>query len=221
MTRKSSSKRRNPISSTRPRQKVSILAAGGKRSRREISTAVAFSGLMTISMPMFRFKSLSPVLYSGLRMRAIAYLAPKCLAVRQHTILISSELVAATSRSASGAPASIRVAAEIPFPFTLIISRASAARRRVSSRRSTMTTSYFSRTSCSAREKPTLPFPTITIFKASDLSSFLLSFAGPSAGQMVHWLWIRPTSRHCPSRGVNTSLREHQSSPPKSGSSSG
>ena len=70
-TRKSSSIRRKPISSTRPRQKVSILAAEGKRSSREISTAVAFSGLMTMSMPRSRFSSARPEVYSWFRIRAM------------------------------------------------------------------------------------------------------------------------------------------------------
>ena len=172
LTRKSPSCRRKPISSTRPRQKVSMLAAEGKRSRREISTAVAFSGLMTISMPMFFFSSCRPRLYSGLRMRAMVYLAPRCLAVRQQTMFTSSELVAATSRSASSAPASRRVSVDTPLPLTLIMSSASVARRRALSWVSTMVMSCFSFKSCSAREKPTFPVPIMMIFTVSASLSF-------------------------------------------------
>ena len=178
---KSPSWMRKPMSSTRPRQKVSMLAAEGNRSSREISMAVAFSGLMIMSMPRSFFRSLSPMLYSGLRMRAMVNLAPMCLAVRQHTMFTSSELVAATSRSASAAPASARVAADTPLPRMLIMSRASEARRRLSSRISTMVTSYFSFTSCSAREKPTFPLPTMTTFR--DCFSFSFSFMALPAPQ--------------------------------------
>ena len=151
-----------------------MLAAEGKRSRREISTAVAFSGLMTMSMPMFFFSSCRPRLYSGLRIRAMVYLAPKCLAVRQQTIFTSSELVAATTRSASSAPASRRVAVDTPLPFTLIMSSASVARRRALSRVSTMVISCFSFKSCSAREKPTFPVPIMIIFTVSASLSFYI-----------------------------------------------
>ena len=46
----SASRTRMPSISTRPRKKVSTLAAAGKRSSREISRAAEYSGLMTASM---------------------------------------------------------------------------------------------------------------------------------------------------------------------------
>lgn len=49
-TMESVSRTRTPSISTLPRKKVSTLAAAGKRSRREISKAVEYSGLMTESM---------------------------------------------------------------------------------------------------------------------------------------------------------------------------
>ncbi len=90
---------------------------------------MAFSGLMTISMPMFRFKSLRPVLYSGLRMRAMAYW-PQMLGGQAAHHIDLVRVGGGHQQVGLGTPASIRVAAEIPLPFTLIISRASAARRR-------------------------------------------------------------------------------------------
>lgn len=47
------------------------IGGGGKRSSREISTAVAFSGLMTMSMPRSRFSSARPEVYSWFRIRAM------------------------------------------------------------------------------------------------------------------------------------------------------
>ena len=129
-----------------------MLAAAGKRSRREISTAVVFSGLMTVSIFRFRRSSATLLVYSWLRMRAMVYLVPRLLAVRQQTMLTSSALVAATRRSASPAPASRREEADTPLPRTVMMSRVSPARRRESSFRSTTVTSCSSRTSCSARE---------------------------------------------------------------------
>ena len=63
-TKKSPSCRRKPISSTMPRQKVSMLAAEGKRSSREISTAVVFSGLITMSIFRSRRSSATLLVYS-------------------------------------------------------------------------------------------------------------------------------------------------------------
>ena len=132
-TRKSSSRTRKPISSTRPRQKVSRLAAGGKRSRRAISAAAAFSGLMTRSMPRASFSRESSIAYSTLRTRAIVYLAPSRLAVRQQTMLTSSILVAAISTSAASTPDSLRAEMDAPLPLTHMTSRASEAWRRAAS----------------------------------------------------------------------------------------
>ena len=140
------------------------MAAEGKRSSREISTAVVFSGLMAMSIFRFRRRSATLLVYSWLRMRAMVCPVPRSLAVRQHTIFTSSELVAATSRSALPAPASRRVAAETPLPCIAIMSSWSLARRRASPSVSTMVTSCSSLTSCSARVNPTLPLPAMIMF---------------------------------------------------------
>ena len=162
---KSPSRTRKLMSSTRPRQKVSRLAAAGKRSSREISTAAVFSGLITMSMPRESFRRASSWAYSTLRTRAMVYRAPSRLAARQQTMLISSILVAAITTSALPASASRRADRDAPLPLTHRTSRASEARRRASSLVSMTVTSCSSWERCSARAKPTLPSPTMMIFK--------------------------------------------------------
>ena len=227
------------MSSTRPRQKVSMLAAAGKRSSREISMAVEFSGLMTMSMFRFRRRSARLLIYSGLRMRAMVYRVPRFLDSRQQTIFTSSELVAATIRSASSAPAWRRSTADEPLPETVMMSMASLARWRVSSSGSMTVMLCFSRTSCSAREKPTLPQPTMMMFMLQAFlsvcpNSVLCSRpAGrehtrksrplfcPGRGQMVHSPWTMPTRYQLCSPAWKTSFREDQSSPSFTGSALG
>ena len=58
------------ISSTRPRANVSMLAAEGKRSSREISTDEANSGLISMVMPRSRFRVSRSLAYSVPRTRA-------------------------------------------------------------------------------------------------------------------------------------------------------
>ena len=117
------------------------MAAEGKRSRREISRAVARSGLITMSIFRSLRSSARVLLYSGLRMRAMVYFAPRFLATREQTMFTSSELVVATTRSALSAPASRRTLADTPLPCTAIMSSMSAARRRAASFKSTIVTS--------------------------------------------------------------------------------
>ena len=98
-----------------------------------ISAAAAFSGLMTRSMPRASFSRESSIAYSTLRTRAIVYLAPSRLAVRQQTMLTSSILVAAISTSAASTPDSLRAEMDAPLPLTHMTSRASEAWRRAAS----------------------------------------------------------------------------------------
>ena len=127
-----------------------MLAAEGKRSSRASSTAVARSGLMSRSMPMSRLKALTSTVYSTLRTRATVKLVPRCLALRQQTILTSSMLVAAMSTSACSAPASLRTLMEAPLPLTHMTSKASSAFRRASLSLSTMVMLWSSWESSSA-----------------------------------------------------------------------
>ena len=142
-----------------------MLAAEGKRRIREISTAVSFSGLMSRSMPMPIFSIPWAAVYSKLRTRAMVYLAPRRLPVRQQTIFTSSRLVTAMSRSAVSAPASFRAVREAPLPLMHMTSSVSEAFCSALSLVSMMVTSCSSRERCSAKVKPTLPSPTMMIFK--------------------------------------------------------
>ena len=92
-------------------------------------------------------------------MRAMAYCAPKRLAVRQASILISSPMVAAITISAWGASASRSVSALTPLPLMNMASRVSIFFCSTISLRSIMVTLWPSSTKCCAREMPSFPPP--------------------------------------------------------------
>ena len=112
----------NLRSSTRPRAKVSILIADGKRRSREISWAAASSGLMIMVTP--RRSLMKPISFSymGLRTRAIVWQWLAFCAIRQQRRFSSSEAVTAIRISAVSTPASIKVLMLAPLPTIPIAS---------------------------------------------------------------------------------------------------
>ena len=150
-------------SSTRPRAKVSILIAIGKRSKREISCAAASSGLMIMVTP--RRCLIKPIssLYMGLRTRAMVLQCPVFCAIKQQRRFNSSEAVTAISISAVSIPASIKTLILAPFPTMHNASMSSAIGWILSAEMSISVRSVPSSCSCSAIVRPTLPHPTIMI----------------------------------------------------------
>ena len=111
--------------STLPFINVSTFMAVGKRSILAISPAASCSGFIIISSPSSFFRVVRSSEYSGSRTLAMVCFTPSLLAVRQQSIFISSEDVAAIIRSALEAPADNNTPDLRQFPLTHIISNLS------------------------------------------------------------------------------------------------
>ena len=113
--------------------------------------AVVRSGLTARSMLSSFLMSERLLLYSGSRMRAMAYCAPKCLAIRQQTMFVSSLAVVAMMMSAWRASASMSVGMFAPLPLMHSTSSVSMLLPSASPLLSMMTTSCPSPERVSAR----------------------------------------------------------------------
>ena len=84
-----------------PLAKESTFAALGKRSMREMSAAAACSGLSTSERPSSSLRKTIWRKYSMVRTRAMVFLTPSFLPVRQQSIFTASSFVTAMSKSES------------------------------------------------------------------------------------------------------------------------
>lgn len=153
----------NSTSSARSPAKVSTCVADGKRSTRLISFAQASSGLMTSERPSSFSRKSTSRKWSSWRTRATVFLAPSLRATRQQRMFDSSESVAAMSRFASSAPASLSESMSA-LAQTVITSSEVEMRETRSGLRSTTVMLWLSSTRYLAKAEPILPAPTMTMF---------------------------------------------------------
>ena len=118
-------------------------------------------------------------MYSGLRTLAIVWVTPAALAIRHEYRLISSLAVAAISKSAYSAPASISTSYVAPFPSMPRTSSEFASLSTAPWLISTTDISCPSKLSSDAIEEPTFPHPTIIILINFPLNQYLKTRCGP------------------------------------------
>ena len=103
-------------------------------------------------------------MYSGLRMRAIVCCAPIFFAIKQLSILNSSDPVTATNKSADETPPASSVSQSAPLPQTPITSQMFVISETTAGSLSTIATLCPSETRLSVMVLPILPQPAIVMF---------------------------------------------------------
>ena len=155
----------NSASLTAPLAKSSTSSAAGVFNILYISRAVTISGLINRSIPSrSRIDALISLSYSLSLTLAIVLGIPAAFPIIQANIFTSSESVTAMSIPMSSIPISCNKDILLPFPCTKYTSRVFS---KFFIRSGLFSIKYTSCSSCTkrcAREYPTLPAPTTTIF---------------------------------------------------------